>query len=56
MFRGIWGEQSALTDYVKRGVYTDQDKHMLFSVEEVLSDEAVVSVDMKRLTRLAKNG
>ncbi len=43
MFRGIWGEQSALTDYVKRGVYTDQDKHMLFSVEEVLSDEAVVS-------------
>ena len=44
MFRGIWGEQSALTDYVKRGVYTDQDKHMLFSVEEVRSYEAVVSV------------
>lgn len=44
MFQGYWGQRSELTDYVTRGVFSDQDEHMLFSVEEVLSDEVAVSV------------
>ena len=36
MFQGYWGQRSELSDYVTRG-------HMIFSVEEILSDEVVVS-------------
>lgn len=32
-----------MSDYVTRGVFSDQDEHMIFSVEEILSDEVVVS-------------
>ena len=43
MFQGYWGQRSELSDYVTRGVFSDQDEHMIFSVEEILSDEVVVS-------------
>ena len=41
MFQGYWGQRSELSDYVTRGVFSDQDEHMIFSVEEILSDEVV---------------
>ena len=39
MFQGYWGQRSELSDYVTRGVFSDQDEHMIFSVEEILSDD-----------------
>ena len=58
MFQGYWGQRSELTDYVTRGVFSDQDEHMLFSVEEVLSDEVAVSVVVRYEAKdePAKNG
>ena len=35
MFQGYWGQRSELADYVTRGVFSDQDEHMIFSVEEI---------------------
>ena len=28
MFQGYWGQRSELSDYVTRGVFSDQDEHM----------------------------
>ena len=30
MFQGYWGQRSELSDYVTRGVFSDQDEHMIF--------------------------